>query len=124
MRKPLTRKGHSFYFRRARRDSNTRPLAPQASALSKLSYERTKKPTVRLLHHRPGGEAGIRTLGRALKALQALSRRPRSATPAPPQGKGGGRGIRTPGEVAPTAVLKTAALNHSAIPPRYCGQAS
>lgn len=25
--------------RRPRRDSNTRPLAPQASALSKLSYE-------------------------------------------------------------------------------------
>jgi hypothetical protein len=30
---------------RARRDSNTRPLAPQASALSKLSYERKKNFT-------------------------------------------------------------------------------
>ncbi len=30
---------------------------------------------------------------------------------------GGGRGIRTPGTVPRTAVFKTAALNHSAIPP-------
>ncbi len=30
---------------------------------------------------------------------------------------GGGRGIRTPGRLAPTTVFKTAAFNHSAIPP-------
>ncbi len=30
---------------------------------------------------------------------------------------GGGRGIRTPGGLSTTAVFKTAALNHSAIPP-------
>ena len=35
------------------------------------------------------------------------------------QGKsGGGRGIRTPGTVSRTAVFKTAAFNHSAIPPQ------
>ena len=33
------------------------------------------------------------------------------------QPEGGGRGIRTPGELAPTAVFKTAAIVHSAIPP-------
>jgi hypothetical protein len=36
---------------------------------------------------------------------------------------GGGRGIRTPDTVSRTAVFKTAAINHSAIPPRlrnYC----
>src|SRR5262245_39891057 len=32
-------------------------------------------------------------------------------------GAGGGGGIRTHGGVAPTAVFKTAALNHSATPP-------
>lgn len=32
-------------------------------------------------------------------------------------GYGGGRGIRTPGAIAGTAVFKTAALNHSTIPP-------
>jgi hypothetical protein len=31
---------------------------------------------------------------------------------------GGGRGIRTPVPVAREAIFKTAALNHSAIPPR------
>ena len=31
---------------------------------------------------------------------------------------GGGRGIRTPGTVSRTAVFKTAAIDHSAIPPR------
>src|SRR6185369_13363803 len=31
--------------------------------------------------------------------------------------KNGGRGIRTPGRVSPSTVFKTAALNHSAIPP-------
>ena len=30
---------------------------------------------------------------------------------------GGGRGIRTPGGLAPTLVFKTRAINHSAIPP-------
>ena len=30
---------------------------------------------------------------------------------------GGGRGIRTPGRLAPTLVFKTRAINHSAIPP-------
>ena len=34
--------------------------------------------------------------------------------------QGGGRGIRTPGGREPTAVFKTAALVHSAIPPG-CG---
>ncbi len=33
---------------------------------------------------------------------------------------GGGRGIRTPGPVGST-VFKTAALNHSAIPPVHVG---
>jgi hypothetical protein len=33
------------------------------------------------------------------------------------QGSGGGGGIRTHGGLAPTAVFKTAALNHSATPP-------
>jgi quercetin dioxygenase-like cupin family protein len=32
---------------------------------------------------------------------------------------GGGRGIRTPGGVSPTAVFKTAAFDRSAIPPRW-----
>src|SRR5204863_7305464 len=32
-------------------------------------------------------------------------------------GRGGGGGIRTHGGVTPTAVFKTAALNHSATPP-------
>lgn len=36
----------------------------------------------------------------------------------PKNARGGGRGIRTPGGLAPTTVFKTAALNHSAIPPR------
>src|SRR6266853_1118726 len=31
---------------------------------------------------------------------------------------GGGRGIRTPGRVSPSTVFKTAAFNHSAIPPQ------
>src|SRR5687768_11725377 len=31
---------------------------------------------------------------------------------------GGGRGIRTPGELSPTLVFKTSALNRSAIPPK------
>ena len=31
---------------------------------------------------------------------------------------GGGRGIRTPGTLSGTAVFKTAAIDHSAIPPR------
>jgi hypothetical protein len=31
---------------------------------------------------------------------------------------GGGRGIRTPDTLSGTAVFKTAAINHSAIPPR------
>ncbi len=31
---------------------------------------------------------------------------------------GGGRGIRTPGRIAPTAVFKTACFNRSHIPPR------
>ena len=31
---------------------------------------------------------------------------------------GGGRGIRTPGTLSGSTVFKTAALNHSAIPPR------
>ena len=34
-----------------------------------------------------------------------------------PDLQGGGRGIRTPGDVAATAVFKTAAIVHSAIPP-------
>jgi hypothetical protein len=33
---------------------------------------------------------------------------------------GGRSGIRTHGRLAPTAVFKTAALNHSAILPNYC----
>ncbi len=33
---------------------------------------------------------------------------------------GGGRGIRTPGTVSRTAVFKTAGINHSPIPPRFC----
>src|SRR4051812_20602343 len=32
---------------------------------------------------------------------------------------GGGRGIRTLGGVSPTAVFKTAAIGHSAIPPAF-----
>jgi hypothetical protein len=32
-------------------------------------------------------------------------------------GSGGGRGIRTPERVTPLTVFKTAAFNHSAIPP-------
>jgi hypothetical protein len=32
-------------------------------------------------------------------------------------GTGGGRGIRTPERVSPSTVFKTAAINHSAIPP-------
>ena len=74
---------------------------------------------------------------------QPLSRRPQSTTLAPPllscysisklsglynlqtaflnlSSQGGGRGIRTPGGREPTAVFKTAALVHSAIPPG-CG---
>ena len=35
---------------------------------------------------------------------------------------GGGRGIRTPGTLSGTAVFKTVAFNHSAIPPRRCFQ--
>jgi hypothetical protein len=31
---------------------------------------------------------------------------------------GGGRGIRTPGDLAATTVFKTVAIVHSAIPPR------
>ncbi len=72
------------------------------------------------------GRAGIRTLVPGL-AEKPLSRRPQSSTLAPPQFrntlvnqvvKGGGRGIRTPGErVTPTTLFKSAAINHSAIPP-------
>src|SRR5262249_45966570 len=44
------------------------------------------------------------------------------------EGDGGGRGIRTPGTRKGSTVFKTAALNHSAIPPftmvaRVCGRA-
>ena len=66
---------------------------------------------------------------------QPLSRRPQSSTLAPPRivadysqhvsdselrmivCSGGGRGIRTPGDLAASAVFKTAAIVHSAIPP-------
>jgi hypothetical protein len=34
-----------------------------------------------------------------------------------PSGIGGGRGIRTPDTLSGTTVFKTAAINHSAIPP-------
>ena len=34
---------------------------------------------------------------------------------------GGGRGIRTPGDITATVVFKTTALVHSAIPPRMVG---
>ncbi len=34
-----------------------------------------------------------------------------------PANTGGGRGIRTPERVTPLTVFKTAAFNHSAIPP-------
>ena len=84
-------------FWRPRRDLNTRPFAPQANALSKLSYEGT---ALAVLLPAEGGEGGIRTLGRGFRPRQALSRRPRSSTPAPPHAlgfTGGGRGIRTPG---------------------------
>src|SRR5260221_9845844 len=37
------------------------------------------------------------------------------------RGSGGGGGIRTPGRVAPTAVFKNAAFDHSATPPRLLG---
>jgi hypothetical protein len=33
------------------------------------------------------------------------------------EGVGGGGGIRTPGELTPPAVFKTAAIDHSATPP-------
>jgi hypothetical protein len=36
----------------------------------------------------------------------------------PPVVQGGGRGIRTPGDLAATTDFKSVALNHSAIPPR------
>src|ERR1035438_1168026 len=35
----------------------------------------------------------------------------------PPAKNGGGGGIRTPGELAPTSDFKSGALNHSATPP-------
>ncbi len=102
-------------FRRPRRDSNARPFGPQPNALSKLSYEGPPACANGMAHAssaarhswaallpargQAGGEGGIRTLGRGLTPLQALSRRPRSTTPAPPRvgHLGGGRGIRTPG---------------------------
>ena len=34
---------------------------------------------------------------------------------------GGGRGIRTPGDITATVVFKTTAFVHSAIPPRMVG---
>ena len=95
--------------------------ASKCSIQTELRGHKLHRTRPGCIHRRPGGEAGIRTLGRALKALQALSRRPRSTNSGTSPGSGGGRGIRTPGEVAPTAVLKTAALDHSAIPPRRRG---
>ena len=98
-------------LRRPRRDLNARPFAPQANALSKLSYE-GEHATLRAS---PAGREGFEPSVEALQPLQALSRRPRSATPAPPHAgttwprwvlsprpsrpavSGGGRGIRTPG---------------------------
>ena len=78
---------------------------------------------------------------------QPLSRRSRSATPAPPRAPfsivnlrlpelcskignpesqvvGGGRGIRTLGDPEATTVFKTVAIVHSAIPPRRGGRTS
>ncbi len=102
-----------------RQDSNLRPLGPQPSALSsELRGHLLTQSHFAAYMWENGGEGGIRTLGRVLPR-QPLSRRPRSSTPAPPQLKsyGGGRGIRTPGEVSPTVVFKTTALVRSAIPP-------
>ena len=82
-----------------------------------------------------GGEGGIRTRGRGFPR-QPLSRRPQSTTLAPPQNRniinvqdGGveatiqaeGEGFEPPVGSSPTAVFKTAALVHSAIPPVVAG---
>ena len=83
----------------------------------------------------PAGREGFEPSVEALQPRQALSRRPRSATPAPPltgttwprwvlsrpsslrSGRQAeGEGFEPP-VGCPTAVFKTAALDHSAIPP-------
>ena len=130
--------GHVYIMRQSKKRQTLCGAFPQRVS-SALGRTRTCDPLVRnqvlyplsyegifchlgdnLLLNCTGGEGGIRTLGRVLPR-QPLSRRPRSSTPAPPQLKyrGGGRGIRTPGEVSPTVVFKTTALVHSAIPPRF-----
>ena len=59
--------------------------------------------------------------------VQLLSRQPQSTTLAPPRGriiKAEGEGFEPPVGLSPTAVFKTAALVHSAIPPVSGGNPS
>jgi hypothetical protein len=62
--------------------------------------------------------AGGRTRPCYATSPRAIRGRTSSSSPASRLFPGGGRGIRTPGDVAATAVFKTAAIVRSAIPPR------
>ena len=99
-------------------------------AFSAILCDGHKQPNVEPGHHRNGDDPAL--AGREgfepsveLFTPQPLSRRPQSSTLAPPQKESihlgcgsGGRGIRTPGDLTASAVFKTAAIVHSAIPPR------
>src|SRR2546425_10492652 len=62
---------------------------------------------------------GIRAKSRrAKRAARCLKPSPSPTERARASEVGGGRGIRTPGTLPGTAVFKTAAIDHSAIPPR------
>ena len=60
---------------------------------------------------------GIRSRSRRADARRGVTQAG-SLRPTSQREVGGGRGIRTPGTLPGTAVFKTAAIDHSAIPPR------
>jgi hypothetical protein len=59
-------------------------------------------------------ERFFRSLRRLRRRIPRLQNGPKITLA---RGGGGGRGIRTPGRLAPTTVFKTVAINRSAIPP-------
>jgi hypothetical protein len=115
---PASREG---YFPRVTRDTNgLRPGLPDVRwptknallrAAARLNYTRVLARA--LLFLGPYGRSAERITGytRGLGLNQTLD-----ITKI-----GGGRGIRTPERVTPLTVFKTAAFNHSAIPPAVIG---
>ena len=89
-------------------------LAPQP--LSRRPQSSTLAPPRGMAGRRSDAAPSRHCVGRRITTRRRLSAP--SALPATDP-SGGGRGIRTPGDLAASAVFKTAAIVHSAIPPRH-----